>query len=97
MSARSLPPSPNLDQLKRQAKELLRRQPLLGRLRDAQRALAQEYGFDSWDALRTHVESVGASRGDDQTRRPGIRRRPRHMGHTHRIGGRRRCRAPSVT
>ncbi len=63
MSARSLPPSPNLDQLKRQAKELLRRQPLLGRLRDAQRALAQEYGFDSWDALRTHVESVGRTSG----------------------------------
>jgi ankyrin repeat protein len=59
VSARSLPPSPNLVQLKRQAKELLRRQPLLGRLRDAQRALAQEYGFDSWDALRTHVESIG--------------------------------------
>ena len=59
MSARSLPSSPNLDQLKRQAKELLRRQPLLGRLRDAQRALAQDYGFDSWDTLRTHVESVG--------------------------------------
>jgi ankyrin repeat protein len=58
VSARSLPPSPNLDQLKRQAKELLRGQPRLGRLRDAQRALAQEYGFDSWDALRTHVESV---------------------------------------
>ena len=59
MSARSLPPSPNLDQLKHQAKDLLRRQPLLGRLREAQRALAQEYGFHSWDALRTHVESVG--------------------------------------
>jgi ankyrin repeat protein len=61
MSARSLPPSPNLDQLKRQAKELLRRQPLLGRLRHAQRALAQEYGFDSWDALRTHVELIGSA------------------------------------
>jgi hypothetical protein len=27
-------------------------------LRDAQRAIAQQYGFDSWDALRTHVEAV---------------------------------------
>ena len=61
MSVRSLPPSPNLDQLKRQAKELLRREPRLGRLRDAQRALAQEYGFDSWDALRTHVELIGSA------------------------------------
>lgn len=61
MTARSLPPRPNLDQLKRQAKELLRRQPQVGRLRDAQRTIAEEYGFASWDALRTHVESaVGA-------------------------------------
>ena len=67
MTARSLPPSPNLDQLKRQAKELLRRQPLLGRLRDAQRGIAQQYGFDSWDALRAHVESAGgAARGPIQ-------------------------------
>ena len=59
MPARSLPPSPNLDQLKRQAKELLRREPSLGRLRDAQRAIADRCGFDSWDTLRAHVESVG--------------------------------------
>ena len=38
------PRPPNLDQLKRQAKELLRRQPRLGRLRDAQRVIAQQYG-----------------------------------------------------
>jgi hypothetical protein len=67
VTTRSLPPSPNLDQLKRQAKELLRRQPLLGRLRDAQRVIAQQYGFDSWDALRAHVESAGrAARGPIQ-------------------------------
>ena len=58
MTARSLPPRPNLNQLKRQAKELLRQQPQVGRLRDAQRTIAEEYGFASWDALRTHVESV---------------------------------------
>jgi ankyrin repeat protein len=64
VSARSLPPRPNLDQLKRQAKELLRRQPQLGQLRHAQRTLAEEYGFASWDALRTHVESlVGVASG----------------------------------
>ena len=64
MTARSLPPRPNLDQLKRQAKERLRRQPQLGRLRDAQRTIAEEYGFASWDALRSHVESlVGAVSG----------------------------------
>jgi ankyrin repeat protein len=61
VTARSLPPRPHLDQLKHQAKELLRRQPRLGRLRDAQRTIAGEYGFASWDALRRHVESlVGA-------------------------------------
>jgi ankyrin repeat protein len=58
MSVRSLPARPQLDQLKRQAKELLRRQPELGRLRDAQRAIADSYGFTSWDALRSHVESI---------------------------------------
>jgi ankyrin repeat protein len=58
VTARSLPPRPNLNQLKRQAKELLRRQPHVGRLRDAQRTIADEYGFASWDGLRTHVESV---------------------------------------
>jgi hypothetical protein len=65
VSARALPARPNLDHLKRQAKELLRRQPQIGRLRDAQRVIAQEYGFDSWDALRLHVESCTtlASRG----------------------------------
>ena len=64
MTARSLPASPDLDQLKRQAKELLHRQPHLGRLRDAQRLIAQEYGFDSWDALRVQVESArGIVRG----------------------------------
>lgn len=58
MTARALPTRPNLNQLKRQAKELLRHQPQVDRLRDAQRTIAEEYGFASWDALRTHVESV---------------------------------------
>ena len=72
MSVRRLPERPNLDQLKHQAKELLaawrsgssgdapapRTPP---RLRDAQRAIAQQYGFDSWDALRTHVETISGS------------------------------------
>src|SRR5262245_12877736 len=76
MTVRRLPERPNLDQLKHQAKDLLAAwhsgatvegTPERGalrderRLRDAQKALAQEYGFESWDALRTHVEAlVGA-------------------------------------
>lgn len=65
MPTRALPSRPNLDQLKRQAKERLRAEPSLGRLRDAQRVIAQEYGFDSWDALRLHIESrvAPAARG----------------------------------
>ena len=68
MSVRRLPERPNLDQLKHQAKELLAAwrsgastdapAPRRPRLRDAQRAIAQQYGFDSWDALRAHVESI---------------------------------------
>jgi ankyrin repeat protein len=61
VTARSLPARPNLDQLKRQAKERLRREPHLGRLRDAQRAIARDYGFDSWDALRQHVEGIAGT------------------------------------
>jgi ankyrin repeat protein len=69
----------NLDQARRQAKELLRaaragspealarlrddREP---RLADAQRAVAQDAGFSSWAALVHHVE---ASRGDREERR----------------------------
>ena len=37
------------------------REPSLGRLRDAQRALAADYGFDSWDALRQHIEGLASS------------------------------------
>ena len=70
MTAQSLPPRPHLDQLKRQAKELLRRDPSVGRLRDAQRAIAHEYGFPSWDALRTHVDSAAGSAAGRAAPRP---------------------------
>src|SRR5262249_10507330 len=65
VSARPLPERPNLDQLKHQAKELLAAwktggadAPERPRLRDAQRAVAQQYGFASWDALRAHIERL---------------------------------------
>ena len=85
----SLPPNPNLRQLRNQAKDLWRafksrepdtalrfRQSLsqlaelsdedifgakLG-LKDAQRALAIEYGFLDWEALKRHVEAVSSGR-----------------------------------
>src|SRR5437773_2566745 len=57
MAPKQLPPRPNLDQLKRQAKELLHagKAPTL---HDAQTMLAREYGFKSWNALHDHVEAV---------------------------------------
>jgi len=82
MTARQLPPRPNLEQLKRQAKDLLhaaranedgararfRILPAFDgkpdadpafttlALHDAQSVVAREHGFDSWTALREHVE-----------------------------------------
>lgn len=56
---RILPDYPNLDFLRRQAKELLaalRESSPTSSLTDAQRALADQYGFDSWAALRVEVE-----------------------------------------
>ncbi len=57
MAAKQLPPRPNLDQLKRQAKELLQagKAPAL---HDAQTLIAREYGFASWNKLRDHVEAM---------------------------------------
>jgi len=57
MAAKQLPPRPNLDQLKRQAKELLQAGKARA-LHDAQTMLAREYGFASWNKLRDHVEAL---------------------------------------
>ena len=54
--AKQLPPRPNLDQLKHQAKELQRSAQIA--LHDAQTMIAREYGFASWNKLREHVEEV---------------------------------------
>ncbi len=56
--SRQLPEKPNLEFLKKQAKELLggMRQ---GKLADAQHALANEYGFATWAKLKSHVEALG--------------------------------------
>jgi uncharacterized glyoxalase superfamily protein PhnB len=59
--ARSLPAQPNLDWLKKSAKEhlavLRSREPSV-RLHAAQHAVAQEYGFKNWRALKAHVEKL---------------------------------------
>jgi hypothetical protein len=57
--SRQLPPRPNLEYLKKQAKELLdewQRENPSAQLADAQHALAREYGFASWPALKAGVE-----------------------------------------
>jgi hypothetical protein len=56
-----LPSIPNLDHLKKQAKDVLRvarhrRQEW--RLADAQHALARGYGFPNWTDLKRHVEAI---------------------------------------
>jgi hypothetical protein len=59
--SRQLPAYPNLEHLKKQAKDLL---PALQRenpgrkLADAQHAIARMYGFGNWAQLKAHVESL---------------------------------------
>jgi ankyrin repeat protein len=55
MAAKQLPPRPDLEQLKRQAKELQASAQVP--LHEAQTRLAREYGFVSWNELREEVEA----------------------------------------
>jgi ankyrin repeat protein len=55
--SRQLPEKPNLEYLKKEAKELLRTMRQ-GKLADAQYALANEYGFATWAKLKAHVEAL---------------------------------------
>jgi ankyrin repeat protein len=63
--ARPLPERPDLEWLRKRAKQALRelgkRRPT-ARLADAQLALARDHGFASWRALVQHVEQLRASR-----------------------------------
>src|SRR5271167_499420 len=58
--SRHLPEKPNLEYLKKQAKELLRTMRQ-GKLADAQHTLANEYGFATWAKLKSHVEALALS------------------------------------
>ena len=65
--SRNLPARPNLEFLKKAAKDLLdtvRRSDPSAQLSDAQFALAREYGFDSWPKLKAHVEGIAAAAPD---------------------------------
>jgi ankyrin repeat protein len=59
-----LPAAPSLEQLRKQAKELVRERRSGGepqRLSDAQLALAREYGFPSWPKLKAYVDRVSVN------------------------------------
>jgi ankyrin repeat protein len=56
-----LPDAPNLGWLRKQAKRRLddlRKKNPAAKLADAQLVLARQYGFPSWRALKTHVDSL---------------------------------------
>ena len=53
-----LPAKPNLEYLRKQAKQLQRTMPQ-GKLSDAQHMLAQEYGFTTWAKLKSQVVTFG--------------------------------------
>jgi ankyrin repeat protein len=59
--AGSLPESPSLEWLRKEAKRRLaqlRASDPSAKLADAQFALAKEYGFSSWRALKAHIDSL---------------------------------------
>jgi hypothetical protein len=77
--SRDLPPNPNLEHLKKQAKALLeklRQQKADATLVDAQHALAREYGFASWPKLKAHVDALPAA---DNAPQPVAASSPRPM------------------
>jgi len=56
-----LPDAPNLDWLRKQAKlrlDGLRKENAAAKPADAQRDLAGQYGFSSWRALKSHIDSL---------------------------------------
>ena len=59
-----LPDRPNLEHLRKQAKERLREMKLRdpkARLADAQHAIARQYGFPNWAQLKASVTSAGTT------------------------------------
>ena len=65
--AQALPPRPNLEHLKNEAKQrlkALRSQDPQAKLAVAQLAVARDYGFASWRQLKAHVDQAGPVRQD---------------------------------
>ena len=78
---RRLPRHPNLEQLRKQAKELLKEQR--GSLSEAQHELARSYGFENWPKLKAFVDGANIARlaetveaGDLAQARALVRARP---------------------
>jgi hypothetical protein len=69
---RQLPKRPNLDQLRRQPRELQRRSKPMT-LSAARLALAREYGFPSWARLKAEVERPRALPGPEMRTWQGMR------------------------
>jgi ankyrin repeat protein len=64
-AARALPAQPNLEHLKNEAKQrlkTLRAQAPHAQLTEAQLAVARDYGFASWRALKIHVDDATRKR-----------------------------------
>jgi hypothetical protein len=62
--SRHLPPRPNLEHLKKQAKTLLRelkQHNASAKLADAQHAVAVKYGFATWANLKTDIDARGCA------------------------------------
>src|SRR5580704_6571832 len=83
---RRLPRQPNLEQLRKQAKELMGGWPGFT-LSEAQRELARAYGFASWPKLKAFVDGANVARladavnaGDIATVRKLIKARPELVG-----------------
>lgn len=83
---RRLPRQPNLEQLRKQAKDLRTGWPGFT-LSEAQRELARSYGFDSWPKLKAFVDGANVGHlaeavkaGDVATVRKLLRSRPELVG-----------------
>ena len=60
--SKTLPSRPNLDWLRKTAKQALaelRPHDPSAKLADAQRKVARDYGFTSWRALKTRFAGIG--------------------------------------
>jgi hypothetical protein len=79
--SRQLPSRPNLDHLRKQAKDLLddiQKANPGWKLADAQHAIARGYGFASWPRLKSHVESLARGPMDPDIESVGRSQPERH-------------------